>query len=219
MKIATWNLERPKINGKKSSAIIENLKEINADVFVLTETDTFIEIGNEYSVQHSDKDKQDYFGEGERRVSIFSKYPILKILETFRADTSLCVSLDTPKGELIIYGTVIGNRGNKGHNFKEDLEEQLLDFSKLSVDKNFCIAGDFNISFSDSYYTIKKSRDKLKTTFENIGLEILTTDLPENIDHIVLTKKFIGTSKSKKGCWNKDKKLSDHKGVWIELID
>jgi len=219
MKIATWNLERPTINGKKTFAIIETLREINADIFVLTETDTFIEIGNEYSVRHSEKDKQEYFREGERRVSIFSKYPIIQELETFRADTSLCVSLDTPKGELIIYGTVIGNRGNKGYNFKEDLEEQLLDFNKLSVDKTFCVAGDFNISFSDSYYTVKESRDKLKTTFENINLEILTTDLLENIDHIVLTKKFVGTSKQKIGSWNEDKKLSDHKGVWIELID
>jgi len=52
MKIATWNLERPTINGKKTFAIIETLREINADIFVLTETDTFIEIGNEYSVRH-----------------------------------------------------------------------------------------------------------------------------------------------------------------------
>jgi hypothetical protein len=117
MKIATWNLERPKINGKKTPAIIEALKEINADIFILTETETFIDLGDEYFVRHSEKDKQEYFGEGERRVSIFSKYPITKELETFRADTSLCVSMETPKGELIIYGTVIGNRGNKGYEY------------------------------------------------------------------------------------------------------
>ncbi len=33
MKIETWNLERPKINGKKTPAIIEALKKINADIF------------------------------------------------------------------------------------------------------------------------------------------------------------------------------------------
>jgi len=219
MRIATWNLERPTINGKKTSTIVETLKEINADIFVLTETDEFIEIGSEYFVRHSEKDKQDYFREGERRVSIFSKYPIIKELETFRADTSLCVALETPKGELFIYGTVIGNWGNKGYNFKEDLEAQLLDFNRLSIDKNFCVAGDFNISFSDSYYTVKESRAKLKTTFENLGLKILTENLLENVDHIVLPGNFYDGSKLKMGSWNEIKNLSDHKGVWIEIID
>jgi exonuclease III len=219
MKIATWNLERPKINGKKTIAIIDILKKINADIFVLTETETFINLGDEYFVRHSEKDKQDYFGEGERRVSIFSKYPITNELKTFRADTSLCVSLETPKGELIIYGTVIGNRGNKGYNFKEDLEEQILDFNRLSIDKNFCVAGDFNISFSDSYYTIKESREELQTTFENLGLKNITEDLPENIDHIVLTGTFCGTTKPKIETWNEEKNLSDHKGILIEIID
>ena len=219
MRIATWNLERPTINGKKTPAIIETLKEINADIFVLTETATFIDLGDEYIVKHTEKDKQDYFREEERRVSIFSKYPITNELKTFRTDTSLCVSLETPKGELIIYATVIGNRGNKGYNFKEDLEEQLLDFKRLSVDKNFCVAGDFNISFSDSYYTIKESSEKLQNTFENLSMKILTEELPENIDHIVLTDTFYGSSKPIVETWNGSKNLSDHKGIWIEIID
>ena len=169
MKIATWNLQRPTKNGKKTTDIIEVLKKINADIIVLTESDIFIELGNDYFVRHTEKDKQEYFRDGERRVSVFSKFPIIKELETFRADTSLCVRLETPKGDLVVYGTVIGNRGNKGYNFKEDLEAQLLDFNRLSVGENFCVAGDFNISFSDSYYTIKESREKLKTIFENLG--------------------------------------------------
>ena len=219
MKIATWNLERPTKNGRKKPWILEELKKINADILVLTETNTFIELGEEYFVKHSTKDTQDYFKEGERRVSVFSKYPIIEEFETFRADTSVSVSLQTPKGELIIYGTVIGNRGNKGFNFKEDLESQLVDFERLSINKNFCIAGDFNISFSDSYYTIKESRDKLKTAFQKIGLEILTEKLEKNIDHIVLTRAFKGKSEPKIGIWNEDKNLSDHKGVWIEIED
>jgi len=218
MKIATWNLQRPTINGKKTPAIVEALKEINADIFVLTETNAFIEIGNEYYIRHSEKDKLEYFRQGEIRVSIFSKYPIIKEFETFRADTSLCVSVDTLKGALIIYGTVIGNRGNKGYNFKEDLEAQLLDFNRISIDKNFCVAGDFNISFSDSYYTIKKSREKIEKTFEDLDMEILTLDLPENIDHIVLQKSFKKASQLKMGSWNETKSLSDHKGVWIEIL-
>ena len=217
MKIATWNVERPRKNGKKTPEILKELKIINADIFVLTETDTCIDLGDEYFVAHTEKDTQDYFREGERRVSIFSKYPILNQLETFRADTSLCLNLDTPKGELIVYGTVIGNRGNRGFNFKEDLDAQLLDFERLSINKNICIVGDFNISFSDSYYTIKESRDKLKITFDNLDLEILTESILKNIDHIVLSKKFKGKSIPKIDIWNNPKVLSDHKGVLVEI--
>ena len=184
---------------------------------MLTETEIFI--GDEYFVRHSEKDQQSYFREGERRVSIFSKYPISKELSTFRADTSLCVGLETPKGELIVYATVIGNRGNRGYNFKEDLEAQLLDFERLSINQNFCVAGDFNISFSDPYYSVKEAREKLRSSFEKLGLEILTENIPENIDHIVLTKSFSGTSKPRIGTWNDAKVLSDHKEVWIDIVD
>ena len=217
MKIATWNVERPTKNGKKTPEILKELKIINADILVLTETDIFIDLGKEYFVAHTEKDTQNYFRAGERRVSIFSKYPIINELKTFRADTSLCVNLYTPKGALIVYGTVIGNRGNKGFNFKEDLEAQLLDFNKLSTNNNFCIAGDFNISFCDSYYTIKESRDKLKTAFDNLDLEILTENILENIDHIVLSKSFKEKSLASIDIWNNPKVLSDHKGVLVEI--
>jgi exonuclease III len=220
MKIATWNLERPTLNGKKTAAIIETLNKLNADVIVLTETNVFIDLGNEYIVKHTEKDSLSYFKDEERRVSIYSKFPIAKQIETFRADTSLCLVLETPKGLLTIYGTVIGNRGNRGYNFKEDLEMQLLDFKKIGLNKNFCVLGDFNISFCDNYYTVKESREKLKNTFNDLQMEILTENLPENIDHIALSKAFIGQSKIKVCWWNNPKEqqaLSDHKGVWGKI--
>jgi hypothetical protein len=50
-------------------------------------------------------------------------------------------------------------------------------------------------------------------------MEILTKKLPENIDHIVLTNTFCGMKKPKIETWNETKNLSDHKGIWIEIID
>jgi exonuclease III len=223
MKIATWNLERVTKHGKKTPAILETLKSLKADILVLTETDTCIDLGDEYHVRHTEKDTKDYFRPGERRVSIFSKYPIIKEINTFRSDTSLCVSVETPKGELIIYGTVIGNNGNRNQEFKEDLELQLLDFKKLGTEHNLCVAGDFNISFSDSYYTVKESREKLRQTFNGLKMTIETEMLPNNIDHVVISKSYIGESQVNCDCWNdteiKIERLSDHKGVWIEIAD
>ena len=44
MKIATWNLERLRKNGKKTEEIIRILKTLNADILVLTEINDFIDL-------------------------------------------------------------------------------------------------------------------------------------------------------------------------------
>lgn len=45
MKIATWNLDRPRRGGWKKNPIIqEQIDEINADIWILTETNRVINI-------------------------------------------------------------------------------------------------------------------------------------------------------------------------------
>ena len=46
MKILTWNLERPK---KANQDILEKLAELDADVLILTETNSAINPGEKYS--------------------------------------------------------------------------------------------------------------------------------------------------------------------------
>ena len=55
MKIATWNLERININGQKTNGIIEYLKNLNADILILTETNECIDLGEQYKVFHTEK--------------------------------------------------------------------------------------------------------------------------------------------------------------------
>lgn len=223
MKIATWNLQRPSINGHKSKVIVEYLKNINADILVLTETNDFIDLGTDYEVFHTEVLLGKFYKLGDRQVSIFSKYPIVRHIPTFRADTSLCLTVHTPYGELIIYGTIIGNFGNGGDQFKLDLEKQLIDFATIGKSKNICILGDLNISFSDDIYFTTEGRKKLSSTFEQLGLKIMTDQITKNIDHIILSNNFIKTSKIINGFWNntenKKTRLSDHKGVFIEIFD
>jgi len=147
MKIATWNLERPSKNGHKTPAILQYLYKLNADILVLTETNEFIDLGNEYEFFHTDNFFGPFYKQGDKQVSVFSKYPITSQIPTFRADTSLCVNINTPLGELIVYGTIIGNLRNRGNQFKLDLEKQLLDFESIGKTKNLCVIGDLNISF------------------------------------------------------------------------
>jgi len=217
MKIATWNLERPTKNSKRLTSILELLKTTDADILILTETNGCIQLEN-YHVFHSDELSDGDYKAGEKRVSIHSIYPIIKQINTGRNDTSICVVLQTPTGELAVYGTVIGIHGNRRKSFTEDLDLQLNDIHKIGKLYPLCIAGDFNISFSDNYYFTKNGRDKLNETFKQIHQTNLTAEIPQNIDHIVLSNSFLGSRQTHHTqVWNIDKKLSDHIGVAVTI--
>lgn len=218
MKIATWNIERPNKSTLHNQAIIDCLERIDADILVLTESNEIIKPAGNYECFHSSRLGVSYYKEGERRVSIYSKYGSIRQLETFRNNTSICVQFDTPYGDLAVYGTVIGIYGNRHKSFIEDLNQQLLDFDKISEMGNICIDGDFNISFSDNYYFTREGRQKLNDSFSKLNLVNLTANIPQNIDHIILTKTFIGERNIKIETWNTDKKFSDHIGVAVEII-
>ena len=103
-------------------------------------------------------------------------------------------------------------------------EKQLLNFENISKQtKNFCIIGDLNISFTDNYYFTKLGRDKLNTSFEKHQMRNFTADLKHNIDHIILTENFVGNRRFIVSHWNdtenKQTRLSDHKGVMVEIFE
>jgi hypothetical protein len=50
-------------------------------------------------------------------------------------------------------------------------------------------------------------------------LNLLTGNIPECIDHIAISESFITNLETEFGEWNSDKKLSDHKGIYIDLIN
>jgi len=52
-KIANWNLERPKLKTEKTKLATEKIKEINADIIVLTETSKAVDLSELYPFQIS----------------------------------------------------------------------------------------------------------------------------------------------------------------------
>ena len=227
MKIATWNLERPSKTSKRTEAILAILQALQADILVLTETNDCIDLGPAYHVFHTAILQDPKYKVGERRVSIFSKYPLadeIKGFETFNANTAICINLKTPIGELAVYGTIVGIFGNRKPPFKEDLEKQLLDFEAIHRKaSHFCIAGDLNISFSDNYYFTHVGRAKLNAAFAQHQMNNCTAKLRHNIDHIVLSEKYVGDRRVVVRYWNetenKRARLSDHKGVMVEILE
>ena len=217
MRIVTWNLERLKRN--KNEVILSKLSELNADILILTETDSQINLGERYSSISTQNLFNGYDGiaykNTENRTTVWTKYKIEKQLKTYDNYTSVCVEIQTPLGLLTVYGTIIGVFGGKDKRFQNDMKLQSLDFENLSG--NICIAGDFNIALSGFAYPSNKARDEINQTFESLNLKCLTSEILDNVDHIAISKSYIQNRKANIEIWNEDKELSDHIGICITL--
>ena len=224
MKIATWNVDRLRTK-KNRDEIIKQCNECNADILVLTENDDTIT--PKYQLPYTTQTPPPLNIEGydepltyrstEHRVSIYTNYKKIKEYETFDPHTSICIELETEKGNLLVYGTIIGVLGNRHPSFKKDLIKQMADIRKLAdAGHNICICGDYNCSFSDNYYYTKEGRELIKNTFSECDIKLLTEECSSCIDHIAISNKFICES-SEPVEWNMDKRLSDHKGVSVEF--
>ncbi len=219
MKIATWNVERLK-HRRELPQITEMCKRIAVDIFVLTETDSALDLGYESCFRTlPPTDEGAPYQSTESRVAICTNYEYVEQWETFNEKTAICVELLTNRGSLLVYGVVIGIYGNRHKNYTEDLPRILSDIERLAAEgKHLCVIGDFNCSFSDNYYYTKAGRAALEGVLARNNLELLTRQQPECVDHIAISRNFFGDSAVNVEEWNCDKKLSDHKGVYIKAM-
>lgn len=234
LKVATWNLGRPKFASKaKNDSILKRLREVDADILVLTETNACIDLSDSYTsfsttclFQSLAIGKEPY-EQGENRVTIWSKSDGLRRIDVCNSHSAVCAQLTTDCGELNVYGTVIGIYG-KGRgkteppllsytDFERTLDVQLADWERLYELGPLCVVGDFNLSLSDSdsYYVTEKYRQRMLDCFRRIKMTVMTKDLPNNIDHIALSNSFLNLVDPKTGIWPKS--VSDHQGVWLTL--
>ncbi len=218
MKIATWNIERLK-HHSKLPVIAEICEQMAADIFVFTEADTRLSLQYKTYACTLSLTNASFYRATERRVSLFTNYDLVRQLDTFDNATAVCVELMTERGALIVYGVVIGIYGNRHENFKTDFPRIIADIDRITADgKPVCILGDFNCSFTDSYYFTKGGRTALEEMFLRNGLKLLTRNKLECIDHIAISQGFVGESAISVEEWNLDKKLSDHKGIMVTMM-
>jgi len=218
MKIATWNIQR--LEKRKNQLILDQLAQIDADILVLTETNSIIQpesyncISTEPLPTHFDQVK---YRAGENRVSILTRYKIITQHETYDPFTTVCADIETPFGPLTVYGSIIGVFGNRQPRFNNDLYGQLADFEKIFPGRQVCFAGDLNISFSGQPWPSRKARQTLMDAFEKFGLTNTTANIPDTVDHLVLSNNFLKNKQVENGTRKNDKKLSDHVGHVIKL--
>lgn len=220
MRIVTWNLER--LIKRKNQLVLEKLADINADILVLTETNSIIQLDNYTCIQtetlptNFDNIK---YADGENRVSILTKYKTTTRHTTFDSFTTVCTDIETPFGLLTVYGSIIGVFANRQPRFDNDLNGQLADFEKIFPGMQVCFAGDLNVTFTGRPWPSNKARQTLVEAFDKFGLINTTANIADTVDHIVLSKDFLKNKHLEIETWNTDKKLSDHVGHLLTIIE
>jgi endonuclease/exonuclease/phosphatase family metal-dependent hydrolase len=218
MKIATWNIERLK-HATKLGRMRMEIEKQDADVLVLTEADTRLQLPSYPFRVETESLEAPFYRETERRVIIHSRFPVVGHLPTYDQQTAICPLLQTDdNGIVACYGTVLGIYGNREASYETHLKQQVQEWREIvKTPYPLVIAGNLNMSFSDNYYYTKKGRAALLAVFKECDLEIHTDNIPEMVDHIVMSKSLRRMPKYNVvygiDVWNTTKYLSDHVGI------
>lgn len=221
MRIATWNIDLMKHGADKIQTACEH---IQADILVLTESDDRVQLNYEHCFHTPTPPDIEgtrfgviRYAPTEHRVSILTDYPCLRKYITADPYTSLCVELETERGLLLVYGTIIGSY-DVTTIFPQDLARQIPDFQKLAaVGKDLCVCGDFNCCFSGQCWPSKLGKETLLQSFSQNHLKLLTQHQPECVDHIAISEPFVSGVDVHVEEWNLDRKVSDHKGIAVSF--
>ena len=231
-KIANWNLERPKLRSGKTKLALAKLKEINADVLVLTETSTAVDLSESYPFKISTLCYERT--PNEHWVTIWSKWEIVKQIETFDNYRTVSGIIKAPFGSISVFGTIIPyhNAGVSGTRYgnlnykiweyhEQDLYAQSKNWEQLLVCEKLplFVIGDFNQSrFNNQGYGTQKVRQILSNLLSLLDLKCVTEiDFSEkyltkdpkkgkirnNIDHICVSNSLLSQmTRYEVGAWN-----------------
>jgi len=211
MRIATWNLNRPTKNGpKKNSERRKKVYELNADIWILTETHTSIDLSPEYRGEATRPSPRKDLP-GESCATIWSRWPIVRRIKTVDETESVCVEIAGPDQELrlLVYGCIIpwkNYRGRDGSSkpWEENwkfIELYGRDWSRLVSEfptHTLIVGGDFNQDRDGSrWYGQEPGYTLLSKAMQAAGLVCVTEEdfvkvgkLKErhSVDHICVSR-------------------------------
>ncbi|HEY9817113.1 MAG TPA: endonuclease/exonuclease/phosphatase family protein [Candidatus Obscuribacterales bacterium] len=241
MRIATWNLERADPEDEEQNAArLEKIREINADIWILTETHECIDLsGSHHGAATAPSPRKPR--EGEACAAVWSRWPILNQVQTADSTEAVCVEIDHPDRPLLVYGSIIAYHGYKGPDGNSPQWEQHYryiqwhgeDWKRLRKDypnHKLIAGGDYNQNRDGAkWYGTNKGRDMLSEALESADLVCVTEeDLVKSgklkkrhsVDHICLDK-VLSESVSAVLAWENESedgvRYSDHNGLLVEL--
>lgn len=242
--VATWNLNYLSPNGERAKACRTKMADIQADVWILTETREGFCPGEGFTLIAESELASDLAGD-RRWTAIWARESLGGSKQkTSDPERTACARLEIPGGFLLnVYGTVLPWRGSTwrchksagGQAFSEALVVQKADWLELrGNDPNglLCVAGDFNqdLLATGHYYGSKKERKMLEDALEQANLNCLTGGKfdpvakrdPDkaNVDHICLGGTRPQISDVDTNAWSpqqQERLLSDHFGISVRF--
>lgn len=243
LRIATWNLERPsKRVGTRRPRQLARIAEVDADVWVLTETRTTVTPGPELHGVHTPPHPQRRPDEDERWVGIWSRWPIVPTGVEPEPSGSVSVIVQQPTAPFIVYGTVLPWANEPGDDGRARMWEvhhaevvrQAADWRELRARHPglpLVVAGDFNQDRDGSgWYGSRRGRDLLTTGLAEAELVCITSEdvvaagkLTRNhlVDHVAISTDMLRDRMVEVHCWEPRDldgvALSDHPTVAVDL--
>jgi hypothetical protein len=246
MRIATWNLARSKASGSRAAALQKYIAAVDADVWVLTETQSEFTPGASFALIAASVEASD-LSPGERWSTVWVRSGIYgEPVASGDAERTACARLRLPSGrQLYVYGTVLpwlsdGRRDpiRGAAAFQLALAEQAADWKRIrreAPDVGLCVAGDLNQDLLPvgHFYGSAAGRTALRDVLITTGLVCLTGGDRDpvaglgggraSIDHVCLTDSVLA-SLSAQPCsqiWPEPTQLgptlTDHFGIAVEL--
>lgn len=242
MKIATWNLARPNVNGVRGGRLRAAMNEISPDVWVLTETRRDFTPGDGFqpiacSLPAPDRDAQG----GECWVAIWSRVDGIEVKMHAEPERTAAIRLMLPcERTLVIIGMVLPWLSDGRHKelrgaaaFTSALRKQAKEWRSISAAHRagtVCVIGGFNQDLAPRhYYGSIVGRASLSQEIKGSGLRCLTAGEADpvsrmtsgaagSVNHICVSESEPNLTVG--GIWPRpavDKRLTDHFGVWAEV--
>lgn len=212
MKIATWNLDHASNSKRPIDAQIEQMKKINADIWVLTETCEEVKLPADRYVSITPHRKNKY---GKYWSTIWSKWKNFHQIDCYDNETAVCAQIETPDGNLIVYGTIITWKNDPGCDpskkslpwaeHEKSIVDHGADWRRIQDQYRgipFVVMGDFN-----------QSRDGASRGYRSPnGIQLLN-------DQLALNQLFCITDKEDFGARGKLTPDPRNKGLYRHNVD
>jgi hypothetical protein len=230
VRIGTWNVEyaRP----SRLSALRDTLVSNPADIWVLTEThDHLSPPGCPFAAHAEPRPKEAAaVRPGSRWASIWSAFPILEQVRLDGADheRTVVAALDLgTHGRMIVYGTVLPWKGDRGKQHHRVVAQQAREWRELRerfADASMCVAGDYNTDMGGGGpYGGRAGVAALEQGLGECSMYCATAptaigDWPlaqPLIDHIALPVAWRSSTRLA-AAWPAQKRMSDHCGLVLD---
>ena len=218
MKILSWNVNRHDgdLEHQSNETRKELILEHNADIVVLTNTRLKFHLGDPYKRVFTTEMPQRHDGisykAGENRVAIFTKFPFKNKVKTYDDYSSVCQMLETPLGNLNVYGTIIGA---KAELFESDFVEQKDDLER--IEGAICYAGDFNMSFVEPFLPSEDTVKDMNKFIEEQKMAVLTADFENLNNHVAVSKSFLKGNTTQVELFEVPTEISEEEIIVVEI--